>query len=508
MVDSWFRIVSQIDGNQVKMYRLLLSLALVLEVTVCGAADWPQFRGVNGAGHAEGDGYPVEFGPDQNVLWQLPMASGHSSPCCVGNHLFLTTYDHATERLKLVCVDRQRGAIHWERSIDATAIEKGHPSFNPASSTPASDGERVVAYFGSFGLICFNRDGDQLWERRMPLTKSYAGNATSPVIVNDQVILYRGNFVDHFLLALDKRTGKERWRVDQEEPFHAELACTACPITIDDKIVVHSARSVQAFAADTGKRIWVAKCATTATSTPVFAGDEVLVAAWNKMGEPALRPKFPSFDELVQAHDQDADTKISQEEFPKLWIFYRPDGSEAPENGATLRFRSIDGNRDGELDANEWNAKLAEIARFRSGYQQHGLLAIPLDGQGVLGAGDVRTLEQQGIPEVPSPLYHEGIVYLLKNGGTLTCLDAKTGQRLARVRTQGKGTHYASPIIAGGRLYATAGNGQISVLSLDGQRPRVLAVNDMGDATYATPAAVAGTLYVRTHSRLYAFRKP
>ena len=185
----------------------------------------------------------------------------------------------------------------------ADQIEKGRPSFNPASSSPASDGKRVVAYFGSFGLICFDMEGEKLWELKMPLAKSFGGNAASPAIFGDKVILYRGNYVDHFLLALDKVTGKELWRVQQEEPFTGEMACTACPILSGDKLIIHSARSVQAFDISNGRQIWVTKCATTATSTPVLAGNEVIVAAWNKMGEPALRPPIPSFEQLITEHD-------------------------------------------------------------------------------------------------------------------------------------------------------------------------------------------------------------
>ena len=147
-------------------------------------------------------------------------------------------------------------------------IEKGHPSFNPASSTPACDGQRVAAYFGSFGLICFDMDGKELWNFKMPLARSFAGNATSPVIVGDRVILYRGTYVDHFLLAVDKRSGKELWRMPQDESFTSEMACTACPIVAGDKVIVHTVRSIQAFDISTGQRIWVAKCNTTATSTP------------------------------------------------------------------------------------------------------------------------------------------------------------------------------------------------------------------------------------------------
>ncbi len=467
-------------------------------------ADWPQFRGPNSAGVAHGAAVPVEFGPGKHELWSLPLGSGHSSPCIVGDSIFLTTYDEDRNRLEVVCIARTEGVIRWRRHVPTDEIETGHPSFNPASSTPASDGQRVVAYFGSCGLICFDRDGEKLWDVRMPLAKSYAGNATSPAIVGDRVILYRGNYVDHFLLAVDKETGAPLWKVPQDEPISGEMACTSCPIVAGDKLIVHTARSLQAFEISSGKQVWVAKCATTATSTPILAGEEVLVAAWNKMGEPALRPKFPRFEELIAAHDKDDDKLISSDELPTLFIFHRPDGAEAPQNGATLRFSAADKNQDGEITADEWDLRLRQLGEFRARYDAHGMLAIRIDSKGMVEPEQIRTLERQGIPEVPTPLFHEGYVYFVKNGGVLTCLEVATGKRVYRMRTRGTGTHYASPIMADGKLFCTAGNGRITVLSL-GPKPKTLAVNDMGDGVYATPAIVGGVLYIRTHKRLFAF---
>ena len=190
----------------------------------------------------------------------------------------------------VVCLGRLSGQRIWKRSITVEAFEKGHPSFNPASSSPCCDEQRVVAYFGSFGLVCFDLSGVRLWEKKLPLAKSFGGNAASPMIVGDAVILYRGNYVDHYLLCLDKHTGEERWRVAQKEEFTGEMACTACPIIADNLVICHTARSVQAFDLDTGQQKWIAKCATTATSTPVIVGDEVVVAAWNKLG----RTRFAS----------------------------------------------------------------------------------------------------------------------------------------------------------------------------------------------------------------------
>lgn len=116
----------------------------------------------------------------------------------------------------------------------------------------------------------------------------------------------------------------------------------------------------------------------------------------------------------------------------------------------------------------------------------------------------IRTLETQGIPEVRSPLCDGKRVYFVKNGGVLTCLDLETGRNIYRTRTGGRGTHYASPLMAAGKLYSSAGDGTISVMSL-GDNPEILATNDMGEGVYATPAIVDGTIYVRTHTALFAF---
>lgn len=481
----------------------LLSAMVALGIVGPLRADWPQFRGSNSSGVGKGSP-PTEFGPGVNQLWKTELSPGHSSPCVFGERIFLTTYDQEDSSVAVVCLDRSTGEIQWTQDIQVEAFEKGHPSFNPASSSPCCDNERVVAYFGSHGLVCFNHEGEQLWEKRLPLTKSFGGNATSPMIVDDHLILYRGNYVDHYLLCLDKHTGQEKWRVPQDEKFTGEMACTACPIVTGNKLICHTARSVQAFDIETGAQVWIAKCATTATSTPILVGDEVLVAAWNKLGEPDLRPPFPTFDQLIEDHDKNGDHVIQRKEFPKLWIFHRPEGIEAAMNGAPVSWKHANKNGDQKIEREEWSKAIDELERFRSGYETHGLIAIPVDSSGFVPADQVRSLLTDGIPEVPSPVSDGTNVYLVKNGGLLTCVDVATGETVYRKRTKGSGTHYASPLIADGRLYTIAGNGQVSVIEL-GNTAKILAVNDMQEAVYATPAIVDGVIYLRTHSALYAF---
>ena len=112
---------------------------------------------------------------------------------------------------------------------------------------------------------------------------------------------------------------------------------------------------------------------------------------------------------------------------------------------------------------------------------------LPADNDGVLADDEVVTLETQGIPEVPSPISDGRYVYLVKNGGQLTCIDLESGERVYRKRTGGSGTHYASPIIAAGRIYIADGRGRIVVMTL-GESAKVIASNQMSEGVYATPA--------------------
>ena len=485
--------------------RLFMVIAILSGLTtLSSAADWPQFRGANSAGHADSAAVATKFGPGMNERWNVPVASGHSSPCIIDDQIILTGAQKDINELQIFSLERSSGKSRWVYRIKVPTLERGHPSFNPASSTAASDGERVVAYFGSYGVVCLDLEGVLLWEIRLPLTKSYSGNAVSPIIHDDKVILYRGNYIDHYLLAIDKRTGREIWKVENPERFTPNMACSAVPIIHENQLIVHAVRNIQSFNLDDGKLIWELKCSTTATSTPVIAGDEVVVATWNQTGEEALHPDFPTFDELLANNDKNGDKLINRQEIPKLFYFHRSEGTEAAQNGYPFQFAHADPNKDGQIARDEWRRVLEKEKNRQQDYVEHGLIAIPLESKGRVSETEIRRIETQGIPEVPSPIYDDGYIYMVKNGGLLTCVDLKQGKRLFRMRTGGSGTHYASPVIADGKLYTTSGDGKITVLKLGTSR-KVLAINDMADFVYATPAIVDGVIYIRTHSRLYAF---
>lgn len=488
---------------------IALAIYLLLVGSLSGdelsVVKWPQFRGVNSSGVAESGQPPVEFGPDKNVLWSIDLPSGHSSPCVWNEHVFLTSFEPVSRKLELWCIDRSSGATRWKKAVPAKRIEKGHPAFNPASSTPATDGTRVVAYFGSYGLICLDYEGNQLWSVPLPVAETFAGNATSPMIVGDQVLLYRATYKKHYLVAVTLNSGKEMWRHEFTSRFGPADSCTSTPVIWDDMVVLHCLDGVSAHSLHDGKPVWWASATTTATSSPVFGDDHLFVATWHHLGESELLPEYPEFDPVREKNDRNKDGRLSPDEFPKnLTTMHRPHSGDAPYTSRPVHFGMVDRDGSGFVERHEWKG-LQQFGRDRRAkIREHGLLAIRLGGKGDVTETHVRVMETQSIPEVPSPIFYDGRVYIVKNGGILTCLDCANGKRLYRKRVGGSGTHYASPIVNRGKLYLSSGEGRITVIDVTGKTPRVLAKNDFGDRIYATPAIVEDTILVRTGSRLYA----
>ena len=118
----------------------------------------------------------------------------------------------------------------------------------------------------------------------------------------------------------------------------------------------------------------------------------------------------------------------------------------------------------------------------------------------------MQVLERKAIPEVPSPVYLDGRIYMIKNGGIVTAIDVTDGSRVFRKRLGSPGTHYASPIVGENLIYLSSASGEISVIDVSGETPKRLARNEFDEEIMATPALVDNTLYVRTARHLYAFK--
>jgi outer membrane protein assembly factor BamB len=223
---------------------LVLGLVLVLSQSSGQSADdnWPQFRGKQ-AGVAEGAGYPATWSTSKNVVWKTDIpGSGWSSPIVWGDKIFLTSVisEGKTEapikglyfggnrvtpppdvhRWMVYCIDWSTGKILWEKQVHKGVPQSAHHVKNTfASETPITDGERIYAYFGNLGLFCFDLDGKELWSRKFDALPTLFGwgTAASPVLHKDRIYVLNDNEKESVLLALDKVSGKEVWRVERDE---------------------------------------------------------------------------------------------------------------------------------------------------------------------------------------------------------------------------------------------------------------------------------------------------
>ena len=180
---------------------------------------WPQFRGPNGSGIADGQKPPVEFGPDKNVKWKTPAPSGLSSPIVAGDKLVITAFDGG--KLCTIAYNRADGKEGWRVEAPAKQIEAYHKTEgSPAASTPATDGARIVSYFGSCGLFCYDLSGKELWKFEMPTaaTAGDFGSGASPILVDGTIVLVRDEKKDSKVLALDAATGSRRWEQKRLSP--------------------------------------------------------------------------------------------------------------------------------------------------------------------------------------------------------------------------------------------------------------------------------------------------
>ena len=190
--------------------RLAVSaVTMFILASVVRADNWPQFRGPNGSGHPQSSAaLPIEFGPEQNVVWKTPLPRGLSSPSVWGDRIFVTAFRSDTSELVTIALDRESGEILWEQVAPAESIEKVHRRSSPATATPATDGERVYVYFGSCGLFCYDMEGRKLWQHPLPTAQKMNGSGTSPIVHQSVVLLSREDSRSKYLLALDAVTGR------------------------------------------------------------------------------------------------------------------------------------------------------------------------------------------------------------------------------------------------------------------------------------------------------------
>jgi outer membrane protein assembly factor BamB len=297
--------------------QLFAALPFAAEST---AENWSQFRGPNTDGIVNEARLPTEWGPDKNILWKIDLpGAGWSQPVAWGERIFITTAEAANQlkpdiakmrigggvqterkldyRWKVLCLDAANGKTLWQQTA-----REGHPTIavnvsnTYASETPVTDGERLIAYFGMTGIYCYDLNGNRLWTRNLgsyPMMFGW-GTGSSPILFGDKVYIQCDNEKASFLVALDKKTGQDVWRIEREEKSNW---CT--PYIWRNKnrneLVTAGGGQMRSYDPESGRLLWSMAGYGRTASTPVGDADLLFVDSGNHVtGEngifAAIRP--------------------------------------------------------------------------------------------------------------------------------------------------------------------------------------------------------------------------
>jgi len=277
------------------------------------SSNWPQWRGPEGQGVSADTGLPVEWSNTKNVKWKTALAGrGHSSPIVWGKKIFLTTAldgevipgrtAGVTHKLsdgtdfvhpdavganlkhtfKVICLDRDTGKILWERlAYGGPVYDSRHKKASFASSTPATDGKYVFAFFGSEGLYAYDFKGSLLWKQQFSkLGTASVGYGVSPILFENLVILQCDDSgLNSFIVAFDKKTGKEAWRVPRKVDVTWSTPVLVHTATRTE-LVASAAEAIISYDPLTGKELWRHKgLESNAVPSPVVSRDLVVVTS-------------------------------------------------------------------------------------------------------------------------------------------------------------------------------------------------------------------------------------
>ncbi len=400
--------------------------------------DWPHWRGPSGNGiAAEGSNPPIAFSENNNLKWKMDIpGKGHATPVVWNNQLIVlsavatdkdgkkpTSEDQGRRRglsttkihqFVVMSLDAETGKVQWKTKVHETMPEEStHELSSWASGSPVTDGQFIYAYFGSRGLYCIDMKGKLIWQRDFPQMekrKSF-GEGSSPGISKDKVFLVRDHEGDSFIHAIDKKTGKDIWKLERDEPT-SWSSPRIVEVNGKEQVIVSATGAIRAYDADNGDVIWHCTGLTlNVIPYPVIHNDIVfLMSGFRGNALIAVDLKqakgdINGTDMIVWQHDQDTPYTPS----PVLWDGY-------------LYF----------LRSNNGILSCYNAETFEEVYSKERL-----EGIGNVYASPIGANNQ---------LYfigQKGKVYVVKKGSTLEILEKNTIS----------GEYMSSPAIAGDNIY-------------------------------------------------------
>ncbi len=444
------------------------------------------FRSNEGLADPAQSPLPARLDNTGALRWRIPLDPGHSTPILSSGKIFLTAYHAETHELTVMALDEKTGRILWRNGTSVERVEQTHPIGSPATATPACDGRRVYVFFGSLGLLCFDLDGKKLWEYKAGPFQDEYGAGSSPVLVEGKVILNQDHDVDSFLLAVDGATGRQVWKTPRPDAVRSYATPAVWNHNGHTELLVAGALELAGYDPSSGQKSWwVNGLARIVIPTPLPAGNRVYMASWAPGGDSTRRISLDSWQVALSKWDTNHDGKLSR--------------AEITDREVLDRFFRMDLNQDGVLDQHEWE-RHADIFRRA----QNAMLAVRPDGAGEQSESVIRWKHMRGAPYVSTPVLDHGILYMVKEGGIVTKLQAEDGHLLQEERIPGFGNYFSSPVAGDGKVYFASEAGTVSVMASQPEW-RVLSSRDFHEKIYATPAFGKGALYVRTEEALYCF---
>jgi hypothetical protein len=240
------------------------------------------WRGPTLDGHSSESNIPTRWTAAENVLWKVPIpGQGHSSPIVFADRIFLTTCLEKELKRQLLCFSRSDGKLLWQRDVLTAPLEKKNALNGYATATPATDGRYVFVAFlqaPDIQLVCYDMDGNQLWRRSPGKFYSIHGWACGPILYKDMVILNCDQDALAYIVAFDKATGTERWRIDR--PNRTRSYCNPLIVQAAGKmqLVLTGSKCVAAYHPDTGRQHWIIDGPTDQfVATPVYADNTFFI---------------------------------------------------------------------------------------------------------------------------------------------------------------------------------------------------------------------------------------
>lgn len=261
-----------------------LSVFLLVLGAACAAARgqeetaryWPQWRGPRLDGHSAQTQVPVQWSATENVAWKVAIpGKGHSSPIVWGERIFLTTCLEKEGKRLVLCLNRGDGRMLWQKEVFSAPLEKKHSLNGYATATPATDGKHVWATFlkaPEVVVVCYDLEGNEVWRKSPGKFFSMHGWGVGPILYKDMVIVNCDQDAQAYIVAMDKETGREVWRIDR--PNRVRSYCVPAIFQAAGKMqmVLTGSKSVASYDPDTGRQHWVIDGPTDQfVASPVFA---------------------------------------------------------------------------------------------------------------------------------------------------------------------------------------------------------------------------------------------